>query len=333
MKLGVHDLMLRQNGRTNQEFFEDTKKMVLELDELGYDRYWFAEHHGYESLLAVAPEVIASHFLALTKNIKVGAGGCMVMHYSPLKIAEVFKTLAEIAPGRVDIGIGRAPGGGVTETRALNYKFEDKSDDLYDEIQIILDYLQDKKPKDPIHRFVKAVPTHNESLVSPWMLGSTGKSAPKAAEMGLPYSFAKFFLVETPAEVFKQYRSDFKPSVYADKPYISMSYKILISDDKDELEYLGKSFEYFHIEQNNGEFNGVVDPEELKDYEFSLNEQAILKKGYENNFLIKGSKQEVADILEKEIEEFYLDEILCFTPIFGVDNRINTYKSLKEIFD
>jgi luciferase family oxidoreductase, group 1 len=333
MKLGVHDLMLRENGKSNEEFFEDTKKIVLTLDEMGYDRYWFAEHHNYENLLSVAPEIISSYFLPITKNIHIGAGGCMIMHYSPLKVAELFKTMAELAPGRVDLGIGRAPGCGVAETRALNNKFDEKTPELYDEIETILDYLQDKKPKDPIYRFVKAVPTNNESLVNPWMLGSTGKSAPKAAEWGLPYSFAKFFLVETPAEVFKQYRSDFKPSIYADKPYISISYKILISDDKDELEYLGKSFEYFHIQQNNGEFNGVTDPEELKDYNFSLNEQAILKKGYDNNFLIKGSKQEVADILEKEIEEFYIDEILCFTPIFGVDNRINTYKSLKEIFD
>ncbi|WP_394023858.1 MsnO8 family LLM class oxidoreductase [Anaerococcus martiniensis] len=333
MKLGVHDFMLRQNGRTNQEFFEDTKKMVLELDELGYDRYWFAEHHGYESLLAVAPEVIASHFLALTKNIKVGAGGCMIMHYSPLKIAEVFKTMTELAPGRVDIGIGRAPGCGVSETRALNHKFSEKSPELFDEIETILDYLADKKPEDPIYRHVKAVPTHNESMVHPWMLGSTGKAAPKAAEWGLPYSHAKFFLCETPAEVFKQYRSEFKPSVFADKPYISMSYKILLSEDKDELEYLSKSYEYFHIQQTMGDWSGIVDPEEIKDYHFNLNEQAILKKAYENRFILKGNKQEIADILNEEIEEFYLDEILCFTPIFGIENRINTYKILKEIFD
>lgn len=332
MKLGVHDLMLRPNGRSNQDFFEDTKRMAIELDEAGYDRYWIAEHHGYEHLLAVAPEVVASHILAITKNMHVGAGGCMVMHYSPLKVAEVFKTMAELAPGRVDIGIGRAPGGGVSETRALNHKFDGKSPDLFDEIEVILDYLADKKPKDPLYRHIKAVPTHNEFLVNPTMLGSTGKAAPKAAEFGLPYSHAKFFLFETPAEVFKQYRTDFKPSVFLDKPYISMSYKMLISDDKDELEYLGKSFEYFHVQQTKGDWSGIVNPEDLKDYHFTLNEQAIIKKGYEQRFLLMGSKQEIADILQEEIEEFYLDEILCFTPIFGIENRIKTHKALKEIF-
>lgn len=332
MKLGVHDLLLKQNGRSNQEFFEDTRKIVLELDEMGYERYWFAEHHGYESLLSVAPEVLSSYFLPQTKNMSIGAGGYMVMHYSPLKVAEVFKTMADLAPGRVDIGIGRAPGCGVSETRALNHKFIEKSPELFDEIEVILDYLQDKKPKDPLYRFVKAVPTNNESLVRPWMLGSTGKAIPKAAELGLPYSHARFFLFDTPTELFKNYRSDFKPSVFADKPYISMSYKMLISDNKDELEYLGKSYDYFHIQQTKGDFSGVIDPEELKDYRFSLNEEAILKKAYDNRYLLKGSKQEIADILEDEIENFYIDEILCFTPIFGVENRINTYKALKEIF-
>ena len=333
MKLGVHDLMLKSRGMTNQEFFDDTRKLVHTLDELGYERYWFAEHHGYESLLAVAPEILASYFLAETKNIHVGAGGCMVMHYSPLKVAEVFKTMAELAPGRVDIGIGRAPGCGVTESRALNHKFEEKSPDLFDEIEIILNYLVDQKPTDPAYRHVKAVPTRNKKKVNPTMLGSTGKAVAKAAEFGLPYSHAKFFLCETPAAVFQQYRSEFRPSIFADKPYTSMSYKILISDDKDELDYLAKSYEYFHIQQTKGDWSGILDPEELKDYHFSLNEQAVLKKAYEQRFLLKGSKQEIADILEDEIETFYLDEILCFAPIWGIDNRIATYKALKEIFD
>lgn len=223
MKLGVHDLMLKSRGMTNQEFFDDTRKLVHTLDEMGYDRYWFAEQHGYEALLAVASEILASYFLADIKNIRIGAGGCMVMHYSPLKVAEIFKTMAELAPGRVDIGIGRAPGSGISEARALNHKFEEKSPELFDEIEVILDYLVDKKPNDPIYRHVKAIPNNNEVKVSPVMLGSTGKAAPKAAELGLPYSHAKFFLCETSAEVFKQYRSDFKPSVFRDKPYISMS--------------------------------------------------------------------------------------------------------------
>jgi len=132
---------------------------------------------------------------------------------------------------------------------------------------------------------------------------------------------------------FKDYKSNFKASAFADKPYISMSYKMLISDDKEELEYLGKSYDYFHIQQTKGDYSGLVDTEELKDYKFSLNEEAILKKGYYNRYLLKGSKQEIAHILEDEIENFYIDEILCFTPIFGVENRIKTYKALKEIFE
>ena len=325
--------MLRDRGRSNKDYFNDTKKLVLELDKVGYDRYWFAEHHGYDNLLAVAPEILASYFLAITDNMNIGAGGSMIMHYSPLKEAEVFKTLAELAPGRVDLGIGRAPGCGISEIRALNNKFGEKESELFDEIETILDYLVDRIPKNPIYSNVKAVPTKNESPVHPWILGSTGKTAHKAAEWGLPYSFAKFFLCPTGAEVFKDYKTHFKPSVFADKPYISISYKILVCDDKEKLDYLGKSFDYYHIQQTRSDYSGVRDPEELKDYHFNLNEEAILKKAYDMRYLIKGSKEEVAAILEDEIDKYLIDEILAFSPVFGIENRIETYKLLKEIFD
>lgn len=333
MKFGVHDLLLRPQGKSNQEVFEDTKKLVLAVDELGYDRYWFAEHHGFENLLSVAPEILTAYFLPLTENLVIGTGGTMIMHYSPLKIAETFKTMAELAPGRVDIGIGRAPGAGRNEMLALNQNFASKTSYMHDDIKVILDYLADEKPQDPVYRNVKAVPTKNEKLVMPWMLGSTGQAMGMAADWGLPYSHAKFFSVETPKEYFKAYKENFKPSAFADKPYVSMSYKMLISDDKDELEYLGKSYDYFTVQQAKGEKGGLIDPELVKDYDFDLNEQTILKRSYDKKFILKGTKQEVADILAKEVEDYQIDELLAFTPIYGVENRINTYKNLKEIFD
>ena len=333
MKLGVHDLLFREAGKTNEEVFEDTKKLVKELDKLGYDRYWFAEHHGFENLLSVAPEIIATYFLAETENLTIGTGGTMIMHYSPLKLAETFKTMEALAPGRVDIGIGRAPGAGGYEIRALNKKFPEKTDDLFDEIKVILDYLEDKRPDDFEYGMAKAMPQGAASLPTPWMLGSTGNAMHKAAEYGLPYSHAKFFSVETPADLFSRYKENFRPSTFADKPYISMSYKMLISDDKDELEYLGKSFDYLHLQQYKGSSKGIINPEDLKDYEFSPQEESILRKSYDNRFILKGSKQEIADILEEEIKEYSIDEILSFTPIYGLENRLNTYKALKEIFE
>lgn len=333
MKLGVHDLLLREQGKSNQDVINDTRKMVKEIDKLGYDRYWFAEHHGFENLLSVAPEILATYFLSDTENIVIGTGGTMVMHYSPLKVAETFKTMAELAPGRVDLGIGRAPGSGPIEMRALNQNFPSKTRNLYEDIKIILDYLEDKSPDNPVFTKAKAMPMHNEKLVMPWMLGSTGQAMGMAAEWGLPYSHAKFFAVETPASLFSQYKNNFKASTFADKPYISMSYKMLISDDKDELEYLGKAFDYFHLQQARGKSKGLVNPDLVKDYEFNLNEQALLKQSYDSRFILKGSKKEIADILHDEASQYELDEILAFTPIYGVDNRINTYKKLKEIFD
>ena len=333
MKFGVHDLMLREHGKTNQEVFADTKKLVKAVDDLGYERYWFAEHHGFENLLSVAPEILTAHFLAITENLTIGTGGTMIMHYSPLKVAETFKTLAELAPGRVDLGIGRAPGAAGPEIRALNPDFTNKSGDLFSEAKVILDYLEDKPSDDPFYKAAKAMPMGNETLVRPWMLGSTGQAIHKAAELGLPYSHAKFFSNVTDKDLFKTYKENFKPSAFADKPYVSMSYKMLISDDKEELEYLGKSYDYFTIQQAKGQKGGLIDPELVKDYEFDLNEQALLRRSYDNRFILKGSKEEVADILAEEIRAYQIDELLAFTPIWGVENRIRTYKNLKDIFN
>lgn len=333
MKLGVHDLLIREVSQSNEEVFENTKKLVEELDKLSYDRYWFAEHHGFENLLSVAPEILASFFLSRTKNLNIGTGGTMVMHYSPLKIAETFKTMEYLAPGRVDLGLGRAPGAGGYEIRALNKNFSSKSHDLFDEIKALLDYLQDIKPDDFIYSMAKAMPKSGENLPRPWMLGSTGQAIKKASEFGIAYSHAKFFSVETPAKLFEDYKKNFKQSAFADKAYISMSYQILISDDKEELEYLGKSFDYFHIQQYRGSSKGLIDPEELKDYKFTSQEESILKKSYDARFILKGSKKEIANILEDEIKTYGIDEILGFTPIYGLKNRIKTYKALKEIFE
>lgn len=333
MKVGVHDLIVRSKGKSNEETFNDTKKLVKYLDEIGYEKYWFAEHHGMENVLSSAPEILVSYFAAITENISLGTGGTMIMHYSPLKIAETFKTLAELAPGRVDIGLGRAPGGSFREIVALSDGNYDQNQDLYHKMDVILDYLKDKIPDDSLYSITKAVPMNNEKLVEPWMLGSTGNSARAASMMGLGYSFAKFFSMETPTEIFKKYKNEFRPSEFFEKPELSVSYKILVTETKEELEYLEKSFDYFNIQQRRGDYSGIIDPEELKNYQFSEAERNFLDEGYRKRYAIKGTKDEVRAILEEEIEKLGTDMIFAFTPLYSVEDRMKSYKLLKEILE
>ena len=332
MKLAVHDLLFADQGQDNQEVFEATEKLVLRLDEIGYNRYWFAEHHGMDSILSSSPETLVAYFAGKTKNIRLGTGGTMVMHYSPYKVAEVFKTMSYLAPGRIDIGLGRAPGSGYLEIIALAEGMP-KQSDQYEKIEQILAFLQDEKPKSVLYADAKAIPERNADLVQPWMLGSTGNSSLRAAKMGLGYSFAKFFSVETPVEVFDNYRKNFVPSAFFEKPELSVSYKVLIADSKDELEYLGKAFDFTHLRQTGNIFSGIPNPEEVKDYEFTNHELDKLKHDYDKRFIIKGTKDEVASILEEEADLLKFDELLVFSPIFGIDNRIKSYELLKEIFD
>lgn len=333
MKLSVHDLVTQNEGISNSQLFEDTKKLVQAVDDLGYTRYWFSEHHGIRQVFSSSPEILVAYFSALTKNIRLGTGGTMIMHYSPLEIAEKFKELSYMAPGRIDLGLGRAPGGGLEEIFALCEGNYNPNQDLYEKIEIILAYLQDEIPKNKLYRATRAYPEKNDYLVEPWLLGSTGNSSKRAGEMGLAYSFAKFFSIDTPDFVFDNYRNNFKPSNFFQKPNLSVSYKILVTDTKEELEYLGKAFDYQQVKWGSDDLKYLPKPDKVKDYKFSEYEKAKLKNDYDKRFIIKGTKDDVARILDDEISRLGIDELLVYTPIWGVENRIKSYKLLKEIFD
>ncbi|MDY6064994.1 MAG: MsnO8 family LLM class oxidoreductase [Finegoldia sp.] len=333
MELSVHDLVTQNENVSNSELFEDTKKLVKATDKMGYKRYWFSEHHGVSQVFSTSPEILVAYFSSLTENIRLGTGGTMIMHYSPLEIAEKFKELSYMAPGRIDIGLGRAPGGGVEEIFALSQGSYNIDQDLYEKIEVILAYLQDKTPYNKLYASTKAYPEKNDYLIEPWLLGSSGSSSKKAGEMGLGYSFAKFFSVDTPNFVFDTYRDSFRPSNFFDKAQLSVSYKILVTDTKEELEYLGKAFDYGQVKWGKKGMKYLPNPESVKDYKFTPFEEDKLRNDYGKRFIIKGTKGQVADILENEIKTIGMDEILVYTPIWGVENRIKSYKLLKEIFD
>lgn len=332
MKLAVHDLLSVKDKDSSLNTYNNTKELVKKLDKLGYHRYWFSEHHGMEQHASTVPELLIANLAGVTENIRLGTGGTMIMHYSPLRVAEMFKTLSALAGDRVDLGLGRAPGGDYHAILALvEGKYTEQ--DLYLKMEEILAFLKDESPKGELYQKIKAVPTHPGSLAEPWMLGSTGNSARRGAHMGLGYSFAKFFSIETPPEVFKMYKEEFKPSVFFEKPVVSVSYKILVADNKDELEYLSKPFEMTHVASRKGLQLPILNPEEVRDHKFSDFDKKQLEYDYKKNFIVKGTKEEVEEILCKEIETYCIDELMFYTPLYDQEKRYNSYKLLHEIFD
>lgn len=332
MELGVHDLVTLNKGETPEEGYERTKRFVKEIEAMNYKRYWFAEHHNSKGHASSSPELMAAYMAAITENLRFGTGGTMIMHYSPLKIAENFKTLTTLAPDRIDLGLGRAPGGGPDEITALAQGKPDPFDDQYDKIKVILKYLLDEEAPG-IYGNSEAVPYDTKTLVEPWMLGSSGQSAIKSAEMGLGYSFAKFFGIETDPSVFALYRNQFKPSKFFKDPSVMVSYQIIVADSKEEADYLAKPIELAQIALVHGQLMQNMDPEEVKDYTFSEAEQAYLNERYEKRFLIKGTPAHVESILTEEQASLDIDEVMVYAPIFNHEARVQSYKHLAKMFN
>ena len=330
MELGVHDLVTLNDNETPEAAFERTKRFVQEVEALNYKRYWFAEHHNSPTHASSSPELLAAYMSAVTSKIRLGTGGTMIMHYSPLKIAENFKTLNALAPNRIDIGLGRAPGSGPNEIVALAQGKPNSFDDQYDKIDVILDYLLDQEAPSYYGR-TNAMP-QSSTLTQPWMLGSSGQSASKAGEMGLGYSFAKFFGLETDPSVFKLYRDEFQPSRFFDKPQVMVSYLIVVADSQEEADYLAKPMELSQIALSRGRMIKNADPETLKDYIYSDSEKNFLDNHYNKRFLIKGTPEHVQAILEEEQQLLGIDELMIYAPIFGEQERLNSYKHLAKMF-
>lgn len=178
MKLSILDQVPISKGMTSTEALANAVKLAQLGDEQGYERIWFAEHHNTTSLASSAPEVTAAYIAAKTERIRVGTGGIMMMHYSPFKVAEVFKTLAALAPGRIDFGAGRAPGGDMPAMTALASGRRPDLTEQYDKLEVILRLMNEQRTGEAVYDNVVAVP-FKVQLPQSWLLGSSGQSAKK----------------------------------------------------------------------------------------------------------------------------------------------------------
>jgi len=231
MRLSVLDQAPVTSGHTSEHALQSAVELAQLAEELGYYRMWMAEHHGGMSFASSAPEVVAAYIAAKTERIRLGSGGIMMMHYSPLKMAEVFKTLSALAPGRIDFGVGRAPGGDANAIYAMSQGQKPMMDGLYEKLGTTLQLINDEAPEERWYKNTPAAPT-GVSLPEAWLLGSSGNSAIQAGRMGLGYSFAQFFNGELSVAALDAYRQHFTPSAFMEKPDISVTYLVTTAETR-----------------------------------------------------------------------------------------------------
>jgi len=246
ISLSVLDLSPIAEGSNAAQSFRNTLDLARHAENLGFTRYWLAEHHGMPGIASAATAVLIGHVAAGTSTIRVGAGGIMLPNHSPLVIAEQFGTLESLYPGRIDLGLGRAPGSDPVTARALRRNLASDADEFPRDVVELMDYFSDRP-----RQSVRAVP--GTGLKVPiWILGSSLFGAQLAAHLGLPFAFASHFAPAQMMQALDLYRTTFKPSAELQKPYTMLGFNVFSADTDGEAQILATSMQRAFVNLRSG---------------------------------------------------------------------------------
>lgn len=328
MRLSVLDQAPITKGNKSPQALQNAVELAILADELGYHRMWMAEHHGTDAYASSAPEVTAAYLAAKTNRLRIGTGGVMMMHYSPLKLAEVFKTLSALSPGRIDFGVGRAPGGDNFSMYALSEGRQPMLHNMYEKLDTALRYINDELPVDELYQRTFATPYQVE-LPEAWLLGSTGNSARQAGEMGVGYSFAQFFNGDMSKELFDIYKNSFEPSAFMEKPQIMVSYMVTVADTVEEAELQARPYDIARLMLQKGRITKIITPEEAQNYPLSEIEEMTIQE-YRKKLHLVGTPKEIADQLLREKEHYGFDEAMIVSIPHSQEKRLEVYRMLAK---
>jgi luciferase family oxidoreductase group 1 len=308
-------------GSTGADALRNTVDLARRTDELGYHRYWVAEHHGGPMLASASPEALIPAIASVTQGLRVGSGGVMLPHYSPLKVAETFTILAALFPGRIDLGLGRASGTDPLTTFALQRdRRQAAPDDFPQQLAELLAYFDDSLPDDhPFHRLAGVLPGRPE-LPTPWLLGSSMQSAIWAAELQLPYAFADFINSDG-AEIAKVYRER------CSRPRTAVAVWALCAPTDEEAEFLATSSKMTFKLLRRGELIKVPPPETAS--EWLQRDGGGSRPGRRT---VVGSPETVRAGLETVAQEYGADEVIVVTITYDHEARRRSYELIADAF-
>ncbi len=331
MQLSVLDQSPATKGSTPADAIAATLALARHCEYLGYARYWLSEHHNSSSIVGSAPEVLMAAIAATTRRIRVGSAGVMLPHYSALKVAEQFRVLEAIAPGRIDLGLGRAPGSDRLTARALNPHALPGADDFPGQIVDLQRWLEGRRlPEGHPYRAISAQP---QGPTSPelWILGSSGYGAQLAAHLGLPYAFAYFFSDGMGVEqALDLYRQNYVPSERFPVAQPTICVWALAADTEAEAQRQLMTREHWRVRFEQGLLGPLVSPEEAAAYAFSAPELARI--GQLREKALVGTGEQVAAKIRTLAGSLGLDHIVVNTWAFDPAVRQHSYALLAQAF-
>jgi luciferase family oxidoreductase group 1 len=326
LALSVLDQSPVRTGSTAAAAVLETLELAELCDRLGYRRYWLAEHHATPGLAGSCPEVLIGPVAARTERIRVGSGGVMLQHYSALKVAEQFRMLETLHPGRIDLGIGRAPGSDQRTARALRETEEWFPQQVAD----VLGYLRDELPGDHANAGVRASPAC-PTAPEPWLLGSTDQSASLAAHFGTAFSFAHFIAGEGGPEVVRGYRRGFQPSAWLAEPRASAAVFVVCADTEAEAYRLARSRDLFIVGLYTGRHRPYPSVEEAEAFPYTPRDLAIVEHARRRT--VAGTPAGVRARLAAFAAEHDVDELVIVTITHDPKARRRSYELLADVFD
>ncbi|MCX7570933.1 LLM class flavin-dependent oxidoreductase [Tumebacillus sp. DT12] len=329
LKFSVLDQSPVCTGRTPADAVRETVQLAQHAEKMGYQRFWLAEHHNMTMLTSSTPEVLLAHIAAQTSTIRVGSGGVLLYHYSALKVAENFKMLQALYPGRIDLGIGRAPGGDYATSLALR-EGEPAANNFPQKLLSLIGFLQDEMPAGHPYANIAAMPT-DVPFPELWLLGSSDQSAYYAAELGSAYSFAHFLVGGTNGiAAMRAYQDRFKPGLI-DKPESSLGIFVICADTDAEAERLVQSRMYSMMRLESGKGGPVPSVEEVAAQRLSDYERAHMAQVRQR--AIVGDKTSVKQQILAMQKDYNVDEFHVLTVVHDFEAKLRSYELLAEAFD
>ncbi|SET52756.1 luciferase family oxidoreductase, group 1 [Salinibacillus kushneri] len=324
--LSVLNLAPIRQGKEEKDAIDDMVDLAQATEEMGYERYWIAEHHNTKTLVSSATSLLIKHTLENTSKIRVGSGGIMLPNHSPLVVAEQFGTMETLYPNRLDLGLGRAPGTDMLTASALRRSQSDTVNSFPQDVKSLLTYFGSEESQG----FVKAhlaIGTH----IPIYILGSSPDSAVLAARLGLPYVFAAHFAPRYLEEAMSIYRDQFEPSEYLDKPYMMVCLNVIAAETDEEAKMESTTMQQFFLNVVRGSQNFLSPPVDNIDELWSPQEKAAATSMSSVTFM--GSKATIREQLTSFQEKYDVDEIMVVSYIYDTAKQKRSYEILKEVVD
>lgn len=329
LKLSVLDQTPIRKGSNAQESLQESVELARLTDRLGYTRYWISEHHNTITLGGAAPEVLLARLGNETDRIRLGSGGIMLPNHSTLKVAENFRLLEALYPGRIDLGVGRAPGGDRATSQLLNPSNTFDPQEYVEQIRDLIDFITETPTPNNLNGKIKAIPSIPTSP-DIWILTSSGESAYLASHFGVGLSYAQFINPMGGPEAIKIYRDRFKPSQQMERPITNVGIFLFCSESEEKVEQAKALFDYRLLSFEKGHFNQFYSYGDIKDFAYSEADLERLK--FHRLRYIAATPDKMKLELIKLAKDFDTNEIVVATFADTREDRLRSYELLAELF-